>query len=42
MTYDELPEDPVLPASQPALSDVAFDAKRKGIHEALGEGVFAT
>jgi hypothetical protein len=41
VTYDDLPADPASLPSQPALSDVAFEAKRKGIREALGEDVFA-
>ncbi len=38
--YDGLPADPAALPSHLALSDVAFDAKRKGIYEALGEEVF--
>jgi hypothetical protein len=33
--YDGLPADPAALPSQPALSDVAFAAKRKGIRDAL-------
>jgi hypothetical protein len=33
--YDGLPADPARVPSQPVLSDVAFEAKRKGLHDAL-------
>lgn len=35
---DGLPADPASLPSQPALSDVAFEARRKGVHEALPAG----
>jgi hypothetical protein len=35
VTYDGLPGDPATLPSEVVLSDVAFDAKRKGIREAL-------
>jgi hypothetical protein len=35
VTYDGLPEDPASLPSEPALSDVAFEAKHKGIREAI-------
>ena len=42
VTYDDLPADPATLPSHEALSDVAFEAKRKGVREALGDEVFAT
>jgi len=33
-----LPADPAAPPSEPALSDTAFDARRKGVVDALPEG----
>ena len=35
VSLDDLPADPVSVASHPALSDVAFESKRKGVREAL-------
>jgi hypothetical protein len=35
VTYDELPDDPAALPSEAVLSDVAFDAKAKGIRDAL-------
>jgi hypothetical protein len=35
--YGELPADPATLSSEPVLSDVAFDAKLKGVREALPE-----
>jgi hypothetical protein len=35
VTLDGLPADPAASASHPALSDVAFESKRKGVLEAL-------
>jgi hypothetical protein len=32
---DDLPADPTTLPSEPVLSDVAFDARRKGVREAL-------
>ena len=40
VSYDGLPADPLAVPSQPVLSDVAFEAKRKGIREALGDAAF--
>jgi hypothetical protein len=40
VTYDGLPADPASVPSEVVLSDVAFEAKRKGIHDALGDDVF--
>jgi hypothetical protein len=40
VTYDGTPADPAALPSQPVLSDVAFDAKHKGIREALGAEAF--
>jgi hypothetical protein len=40
VTYEGLPADPASVDSEVVLSDVAFEAKRKGIHDALGEDVF--
>ena len=37
VTYDELPDDPAMLPSEEALSDVAFEAKHKGIRDALPE-----
>ena len=37
--YDGLPDDPATLPSEPVLSDVAFEAKHKGIREALPAGV---
>jgi hypothetical protein len=37
VTYAGLPADPAALPSEPALSDVAFEAKHKGIREALPE-----
>lgn len=34
-----LPADPAQEASEPALSDVAFDARRKGLGDALPDGL---
>jgi hypothetical protein len=35
VTLDGLPTDPAAAAAHPALSDVAFESKRKGVREAL-------
>ena len=40
VTYDGMPADPAALPSQPVLSDVAFEAKHKGIREALGAEAF--
>ncbi len=37
VTYEGLPADPATLASETALSDAAFDAKHKGIRDALSE-----
>jgi hypothetical protein len=42
VTLAGLPPDPAHVASQPALSDVAFEAKHKGIREALPAEAFRT
>ncbi len=42
VTYDGLPADPASLASEPVLSDVAFDAKLKGIRDALPEECWHT
>jgi hypothetical protein len=38
VALDALPADPASLPSEPALSDVAFEARRKGVHEALPAG----
>jgi hypothetical protein len=40
VTLDGLPADPATAASQPALSDVAFESKRKGVRESLPDEVW--
>jgi hypothetical protein len=39
VTLDGLPADPASLSSEPALSDVAFDARLKGLREALPDGL---
>jgi hypothetical protein len=41
ITYDGLPADPASLPSEPVLSDVAFEAKRKGVRDALGDEAFS-
>jgi hypothetical protein len=41
VTLDDLPSDPASLPSQPVLSDVAFEAKRKGVRDALPASAFA-
>ncbi len=41
VTLDGLPADPSSLPSDPALSDVAFEARRKGVHDALPAELFS-
>ena len=41
VTLDGLPADPTSVPSRPVLSDVAFEAKRKGVRDALPASAFA-
>jgi hypothetical protein len=38
VTLAGLPDDPATLPSEPALSDVAFEARLKGVHDALPDG----
>jgi hypothetical protein len=42
VSYDALPADPATRPSEPSLSDVAFEAKHKGIREALPADCWST